>query len=276
MGSMSRLQIVKDDCDRSFYRACSICETDNNDALPLPYSRLSWRLKECLNCGFVYLENPPIYEDLARKYAWEKTWAAEEQRKSKTQPVVWHLSKTLNYLSKQVLKRDNLWVLIRRYFESGNILDVGCGGGGVLSALAKGFFPFGIEISTELSRKARARISGRGKIVNKNAIEGLLDFEPEFFHGIILNAFLEHEAQPKTLLLNAHRILKSGSPIIIKVPNYGSINRAVRGKRWCGFRFPDHVNYFTPKTLTAIVRETGYRVCQSSFLVDRFPLNDNM
>ena len=29
-------------------------------------------------------------------------------------------------------------------------------------------------------------------------------------------------------------------------------------KRWCGFRYPDHLNYFTPKTLAAMAGEAGF------------------
>ena len=30
------------------------------------------------------------------------------------------------------------------------------------------------------------------------------------------------------------------------------------GAEWCGFRFPDHVNYFTPTSLKALATSIGY------------------
>lgn len=80
---------------------------------------------------------------------------------------------------------------------------------------------------------------------------------------------------PKPVLGELHRVLKPGGVAIIKVPNYGSINRRVMGAKWCGFRFPDHLNYFTPASLTAMVRDCGYRVRRFGIL-DRMPTSDNM
>ena len=67
----------------------------------------------------------------------------------------------------------------------------------------------------------------------------------------------------------------SAAHAIIKVPNYNSINRRVRGNKWCGFRFPDHVNQFTPKTLLTMVSNANYEVVKFNFF-DYLPTSDNM
>ena len=61
----------------------------------------------------------------------------------------------------------------------------------------------------------------------------------------------------------------------VKVPNYACFNRTVRGDRWCGFRWPDHVNYFTPRTLREMVESAGLRIARMNFF-DRHPFSDNM
>jgi hypothetical protein len=76
-------------------------------------------------------------------------------------------------------------------------------------------------------------------------------------------------------LTKLRRKLKSGGALIVKVPNFACWNRLVRGARWCGLRFPDHVNYFTPRTLWDMLKRAGFRVARFS-LRDRFPLSDNM
>jgi hypothetical protein len=53
------------------------------------------------------------------------------------------------------------------------------------------------------------------------------------------------------------------------------VNRIVRGNKWCGFRFPDHVNQFTPKTLLRMVRDANYKVVKFNFF-DYLPTSDNM
>jgi hypothetical protein len=63
--------------------------------------------------------------------------------------------------------------------------------------------------------------------------------------------------------------------LIVKVPNYASWNRKIRANRWCGFRFPDHVNYFTPHTLKSMLQETGFQIVKFS-IFDHLPTSDNM
>ena len=41
------------------------------------YSRQPWFVVQCSTCGFVYLRNPPTYEQLVSEFAWEKTRAIE-------------------------------------------------------------------------------------------------------------------------------------------------------------------------------------------------------
>lgn len=90
-----------------------------------------------------------------------------------------------------------------------------------------------------------------------------------------MSAFLEHEIQPKELLNEAYRGLKAGGHCIIKVPNFASINRVVRSEKWCGFRLPDHVNYFTPENLVAMCQSAGFQIAKFT-LADRLPISDNM
>ena len=92
---------------------------------------------------------------------------------------------------------------------------------------------------------------------------------------VIMSSFLEHERRPLALLQQLHHILHAETEIIIKVPNLACWNRMLRGRKWCGFRYPDHVNYFTPHTLRRLAQEAGYRVVRQGIL-DRFPLSDNM
>jgi hypothetical protein len=46
------------------------------------------------------------------------------------------------------------------------------------------------------------------------------------------------------------------------------------GGRWCGFRYPEHLNYFTPETLRTMAAKAGFRI--SFGLAGRLPTSDNM
>ena len=85
------------------------------------------------------------------------------------------------------------------------------------------------------------------------------EFEDGFFDGVIMRSYLEHELHPREVLLATHKKLRPGGVIYIKVPNFGTLNRMVRGVDWCGFRFPDHLNYFDVSAMKRLAEETGYK-----------------
>lgn len=60
------------------------------------------------------------------------------------------------------------------------------------------------------------------------------------------------------ILTGAIRCLKEGGKAFIRVPNFNALNRYVSGAKWPGFRYPDHVTYFTVKTLKAVAAQAGF------------------
>jgi hypothetical protein len=90
-----------------------------------------------------------------------------------------------------------------------------------------------------------------------------------------MTSFLEHDINARDTLLAVKRVMRPDAKLVVKVPNYASWNRSIRAGRWCGFRFPDHVNYFTPTLLKRLLVETGFRVVRFGWL-DRMPTSDTM
>lgn len=257
-------------------RNCPNCGHNNTQRVPTEFGDEHWPIKECGSCHFVYLETAPVYERLSEEFAWEKTSAAETGRRFSEEPVKQSISKLLKAFRRRWLKRDKLGWLIRRYFQAGNVLDVGCASGGIMKSLDTIYSPYGVEISKTLAAEANAVAASRGGyVIHDNALSGLARFPPEHFTGIVMSAFLEHEVQPKKLLSEAFHRLKQGGHCIIKVPNFASLNRIVRGKKWCGFRLPDHVNYFTPANLVSMCQIAGFQVAKFD-IADHLPTSDNM
>ena len=99
-----------------------------------------------------------------------------------------------------------------------------------------------------------------GFCVHAPAVEGIGQFESGLFTGVILRSFLEHEWKPMELLAGVHRVLRDDGIIFVRVPNYASLNRRIRGSQWCGFRYPNHVNYFTPHILSRMAGDSGFHM----------------
>lgn len=253
-------------------RDCPLCGVD--DAVPIRgYGVDIWRLVRCGGCGFAYLDRAPDYAALHDVMAWEKTGAVELERRAEIRPISFRLSRATR-LRMALLPRKQMSDLVARHATPGNVVDLGCGTGWHLARLPPVYIPFGIEISAEAAAEADRALRQRGGgALNQPALLGLRSFADGFFSAATLRSYLEHELQPRAVLRELWRTLMPGGVAIVKVPNYGSLNRRVTGHKWCGFRYPDHLNYFTPKSLRAMAEDAGYRVRFG--LTDRLPTSDN-
>lgn len=207
-----------------------------------------------MECGFVYLKYVPTYEAVSTEFAWDRTFVSEKARRAQLR---W------GKLDAATRWRTKIGHWIDRYRRdrsegiTGNVLDVGCGGD---CQISPGPTPFGIEISPQLATSAAPQFEARaGKVINAPALHGLDAFADSFFDAMLMRSYLEHEAQAREVLTRARSKLKDQGVIYVRVPDFGGINRRIMGKQWCGFRFPDHVNYFSQSSLRALVERVGFQ-----------------
>lgn len=73
-------------------------------------------------------------------------------------------------------------------------------------------------------------------------------------------AVLEHAADPRHLLKEAHRILKSDGHLVIDVPNTRSFYESLTKDRWLWLIPPAHLNYFSPLSLKCLLEQCGFEV----------------
>ena len=256
------------------HRDCPMCGRNNDDRPNLDYSYDVWSVKECADCGFVYIDKGPDYAKLFEELSWETTTKVEEQRRADLRPVAYKASK-LTRARMRLLPRKHMPTLVEIWAKPGPVIDLGCGDGAQMDDLSPAFTPFGIEISTDLAKAADQRFSvSGGACVNAPTLEGLQSLADDFFSAATLRSYLEHEMHPLAVLREVHRVLIPGGAAIIKVPNYGSLNRMVMGHKWCGFRYPDHLNYFTPKSLKRMGEAVGFTAHYG--LTYTLPTSDNM
>lgn len=257
-------------------RHCPLCAADNTACPPTAWSRPPWRIKRCGTCTLVYLENAVPYQELEENLAWTKTSALERQRRREVEPIFSRLSAALKRVRIAARRRNKMVERITAFTRHGNVLDIGCGSGGTLAQLPETLIPFGVEIDRTAAEAADHRFQTRGgRAIQAAALAGLRSFDSRQFECILLQSYLEHELEPLPVLREVSRLLAPRGRAIIKVPNFGCWNRRLRGNRWCGFRFPDHVNYFTPATLDAAINAAGLQ-CVDHRFSDRLPTSDNM
>lgn len=256
-------------------RDCPMCGSSRDGAAETAYSVSPWPMRECPTCALVYLSVAPEYAELRETMAWEKSSVVEDQWRDRRRPILRKLSKATRWRL-QVMPRKSPAAILEKYLGGGNVVDVGCGDGKQLMELAPQFVPFGVEISRGLAARARERCAARGgDVINAPAMDGLAASPEGFFAGAILRSYLEHERDPVGVLRVLRARMAPGGIAVVKVPNYGCLNRKVLGHHWSGFRFPDHLNYFTPATLSDIAVRGGFRA-DFRGPTYKMPISDNM
>lgn len=256
---------------------CPICEGPASKSLPAP---APWHLDWCATCQFGFLTNPPEYEAVRGEFEWERNSTIEQNRRHTERGlIVASLARfvaVLRRLYRKLSRRNKLLSMATSAGFSGEIVDIGCGSGHLWSSFPPGCVPIGIELSPVLAAQARVRLgNGGGRMIEADALAGLRQLPDASANGAIAISFLEHEALPLETLRELRRVLRPGGTFIVKLPNYSCWNRVIRGKHWCGFRFPDHVNYFTPRSLRGILKSNGFEITRFNWR-DRMPTSDNM
>jgi 2-polyprenyl-3-methyl-5-hydroxy-6-metoxy-1,4-benzoquinol methylase len=200
-------------------------------------------LVRCFSCSLVYL-NPRV-----------KTSIILNSYAAAVDPVFFEQNpmriKTFARVLRRVLKKESIVPA-----ASKKVLDIGCAGGAFPKAAADlGFSAVGVEPSAWLCEQGKMRygLDLRPGVLSEQA------FAPLSFFMVTLWDVLEHLTQPGESLDEARRILTDDGLLIINVPNLDSWVSRILGNHW-PFLLNVHLTYFTPKTLTHMLKRHGFRV----------------
>lgn len=254
---------------------CPLCETPTPDA-PEFHTHEQWTLRSCPRCAAIFLANPATSDELAGDLRWSDTYKRERTRRD-SRPFAMRGTRAALRTVQQSVRRNKLAALVRAYLPRGGVvLDIGCGRGHQVSTLPASIIPIGVEIDPEGAAAAQAAFAPRGgRVIRADALTALASLDASSLDGAILMSYLEHEARPMAALRLLRRALRPGAPVFIKVPNHACLNRRIMHGRWCGYRYPDHVVYYTPRTLRSTLDRAGFDV-RRFWMTDRMPTSDNM
>lgn len=157
---------------------------------------------------------------------------------------------------------------IPQYKSGGKVLDLGCANGNYLMFLKNlGFHDlYGIEINEQCVRQAHEL--GLTQVQQGKLTE--LNYQENFFDYIHMSMVLEHSHHPKALLENVFKLLKPNGQLILSVPNIHGFEAKVFGRYFYGLQVPEHLHHFHSKTITTILKNTGFQIEHIDFqAVDR-------
>lgn len=239
--------------------ACSIC--GSIDYVPLVQAK-DYRLRttksvfdlvRCIRCGSVFMNPRPAEEEFAKFYP--EAFYAE--------PGL--ISKFVSDFLIMLKYRE-----VSHFKKTGRILDVGCGGGGLLFGFkTRGWRTFGVDTSERACRLAE-RTTG-GKIFNC-ALKVCI-FPDKYFDVVVLNHVIEHMSFPNKELAEINRILKNDGIIFVHTPNIDSYQFEVTGGKWLHLDVPRHLIFYSPNTISLLLRNVGLEVANIKYPFFDFPFD---
>jgi ubiquinone/menaquinone biosynthesis C-methylase UbiE len=168
-----------------------------------------------------------------------------------TSPMMTHYHSNNPLERKLWRKKKNIIKDLFNDISPKNILDLGCGDGGLIDIIPPNVAYHGIDISPTQIALARKHIK---KIGRKNATieEGdILDLKikSNSYDAILLCDVIEHVLDPDKLLREAKRITKDGGYIILGIPNESLWELTRLALLRFPLRSPDHINAIYPSDI---------------------------
>jgi SAM-dependent methyltransferase len=208
-----------------------------------------FRIVECGNCGLNFLNPMPTLRYLSEAYP--ENYYAYAAPDMQELPAL-HLRRLVKQIFLYTPGRTGDPV----FTAPGTMLDIGCGSGAFLTQMKdQGWNVKGVEPDE--------RAASRGRDRGIEIFGGTLDaarFPSGHFDYIRSNHSFEHIHNPREVLQEIRRIIKSTGTLFIGVPNVDGLMAHLFGPCWWYLGAPVHTFGYSPKTLGKILSAEGFRV----------------
>lgn len=217
------------------HKQCILCSSTALKPLIRYYERHS--LIKCKKCSLVFAEKIPSTEELNRHYS---AYSYDS-----------HAS-----ISPSTMKSySDLLDELEPFRSNNRLLDIGCGRGWFLiEAKKRGWEVYGSEYSetaVELCKK-------KGINMKHGQLNAML-FESGYFDVITSFEVIEHINNPREDLAHISSFLRTGGLFYCTTPNFNSIMRYYLKENYNVIEYPEHLTYYTKKTLSAAISKHSFR-----------------
>lgn len=210
-------------------RSCPSCGSGHAPDLPGYEAAL---LKRCAACGTVFAGCVPGDQQLAEHYdSYPPNYVPH--------PLTW-------------LRYDELLNRFESVRQTNRLLDFGSGHGYFLEAAGRhGWEACGVELADQFVAAGREK----GFTITRS-----LEEQPNSaFDVVTALEVIEHVDDPLQQCKLIGGKVRPGGWLYLTTPNFGSLSRRLLRNRWRAISYPEHLNYFTPQSLRAMVERSGLR-----------------
>ena len=207
---------------------------------------------QCGTCGHIQIIPLPSHNDDEWYYQSNQMYKSALSQISKFQNEE-------NLMNKYRAFSEDEFKYFKKYINKNQkIIDIGAGYGWFVELMRnKGYEVDGVEISTEKRQLVEQR-SGI-KLFCWNLLYDISDAHKDYYDVISLIHVLEHISDPKTFLKKAAELLKPNGMIYIEVPNFDDYIKILVAEYDAFSYFRGHLSYFTAKTLSNLLINTGFK-----------------
>lgn len=224
-----------------------------------------WRIVECNNCSFVYV-NPRLQKSELLKIYSSNYFDNREFG-------YYHYTENKELRKKNFQKWISDALPFFKSHQPSKALDIGCAAGYCLEVFQQhSWQPYGIELDKVLASELRMK----GFQIFDTPLVQLQTNER--FDLISLFDVLEHLTDLDYNMRKMHSLLKEDGVLVLVTPDYGSWQRKLFRRKWFQFKPLEHINYFTLSTLQKLATNNGFQIisskrsgqfCDTSFLENR-------
>lgn len=217
----------------NFHTNCLI--TNAKDLTPLKGYEKDYLVKS-KSSGFVFCSKIPTDEEILKHYT--------------NYPIGYGADSAIT-----IIRINEVLDGFEKFRKTNKMLDVGCGPGlFLIEAKKRGWEVYGTEFTDNqlayLNDKGIKTL--KGKLTNDS-------FERDMFDVIISSEVIEHINNPVEEMKHFHRLLRKGGLVYITTPNFNAIERFVLKVNYNIIEYPEHLCYYTPKTIDLLLTQTGFK-----------------
>jgi len=229
-------------------RRCEVCRDETFHEFV--YEKWKYQIVRCVTCGLgsvlvdEFFNPSDIYDESyfqgGRSDGYSDYAGSEEVLRTE-------FRRTLSYITRFARK-------------GGRLLEVGCAYGFFLAEAQRYYDCVGIEIAENAVKFCQLR----GLNVSNYSLDSNFIHDKAPYDIIMMLDVIEHLPNPSDVISSAGKIMREGGTLVITTGDWESWLARIMGKAWRLMTPPQHLFYFSRRTLSQLLSCNGFEVMDFS------------